>query len=54
MANISITNPTILNSEVADVTKLTANDNDLVNGLTDGTKDININEMPYKYHVSLF
>jgi len=43
MANISITNPTILNTETADVTKLTANDNDLANGLTDGTKDIDIN-----------
>jgi hypothetical protein len=42
MGNISITNPTILNSETADVTKLTQNDNDLVNGLTDGTKDISI------------
>lgn len=44
MANISITNPTILNTETSDVTKLTANDNDLVNGLTDTTKDISIND----------
>ena len=43
MANISITNPTILNSETADVTKLTQNDNDILNGLTDGSKDINVN-----------
>lgn len=44
MANISITNPVITNSETSDVTKLTANDNDLLNGLTDGSKDININK----------
>lgn len=44
MANISITNPSIANSETADVTKLTANDNDLVNGLTDTTKDISISK----------
>ena len=44
MANISITNPSISNSETADVTKLTTNDNDIVNGLTDGTKDISVSQ----------
>ena len=45
MADISITNPTIMNSETADVTKLTANDGDLLAGLTDGTKDIRVNSI---------
>lgn len=40
MALVTITNSSISNSETSDVTKLTANDNDLVNGITDGTKDI--------------
>jgi len=44
MTLVSITNPTIQNSETADVTKLTQNDNDLLNGLTDSTKDISIND----------
>jgi hypothetical protein len=42
MTAISVPNPTILNSETSDVTKLTANDNAIITGLTDGTKDITI------------
>lgn len=42
MAYISITNATILNSETADVTKLTTNDNDIVSALTEGAKDIKV------------
>ena len=42
MASISVPNPTILNTETSDVTKLTANDNAIVSGLTDGSKDITI------------
>lgn len=40
MALVTITNPSISNSDTSDVTKLTSNDNDLVNGITDGSKDI--------------
>ena len=45
MANVSITNPTISNSETSDVTKLTQNDNDLCNGITDGSKDITVSSV---------
>lgn len=53
MSNISITNPTILNSETSNVTKLTANDNDIVNGLTDGTKDISVSAATFASTVTV-
>jgi len=43
MTDISVTNPSISNTSTADVTLLTANDNAIISGLTDGTKDIRIN-----------
>lgn len=42
MATPSLTNGSISNSEMADVTKLTQNDNDLLDALTDGTADLSI------------
>ena len=36
----SLTNPSIANTEKSDITKLTANDNDLLNAMIDGTKDL--------------
>lgn len=41
----SVPNPSISNSETADVTKLTANDNAIISALTDGTKDLSVNQV---------
>jgi len=45
MVNISITNPNLSNLDDFDVTQITQNDNDLVNGLTDGSKDISVKDI---------
>lgn len=41
----SLTNPSINNSDTADVTKLVQNDTDLLNAITDGTKDLTANQL---------